>query len=43
MTFREKLAIQILFVIVRLLAPTDWRADIDGVSAMFSLGLKERA
>ena len=41
MTFREKLAIQILFVIVRLLAPEHWRGDIASLQATFSLGQRE--
>ena len=41
MTFREKLAIQILFVIVRLLAPLPWRGDIAGLQATFHVGQKE--
>jgi hypothetical protein len=43
MTFREKLAIQILFVIVRLLAPESWRGDIGGVAAEFHLATRREA
>jgi len=41
MTFREKLAIQILLVIVRLLAPENWRGDIANIQAEFHVGQRE--
>ncbi len=43
MTFREKLAIEILFVIFRLLAPDQWRGDIANLQATFHTGQREEA